>query len=654
MLYNLKIIRKKSKPILWHELEVPCGITFSVLSVFLDIATGIKDAPPSEYLFDLPSFAVQLREGIFEDGTNPLYKLALREADTTFINEYMKKGSWFTYRPDRNEDTAFRVEVKEIINRKQEMAFPGKYSRGVFELYEKEDGSSFKERIKEFMNYRVRYDDGFHFMKKAEILDQRGKRNILPEGQIPIELVSTVIVPAMTNPESRPDNTIQSIGEIIRAGAEQVMASLDIQNFRTDDHSSLREMLFAIYHEEDLRRLAGLLGISDDVPGEFLSLFDTEYRKSVASLVLAKRCADRMLEKECMVESLLSMNDRQMETFMRAIKEGGTFKTETFAETDDMAFLCELDYAVPLKKEDMYMIPKDVIEAFREIDTPEFHHRRQQHVWLMDCLEVVEYYYGSIPIRHFYRLYRQFGELDRKKMLDAIRAFDNFETLCTVHDGRIIYNGWLHDDEYKSLESCQGDKDYYIPAKEEVEDISWNGYPSKQKEVKMLLAFFKNEMKMEEFDAEDLTEEVWHTLNQGGGFHDVMDMINEKKMVFPSDKAVQKFAECITNLNNRTPMLYNRGFRPEDLRPIEMEKIRRNGLKVVPGSTQAAGMLAEASAQLRAMGINIDLDSNAREVDTAFISPDRRTVIKGKKKIYPNDPCPCGSGKKYKNCCGRR
>ena len=23
------------------------------------------------------------------------------------------------------------------------------------------------------------------------------------------------------------------------------------------------------------------------------------------------------------------------------------------------------------------------------------------------------------------------------------------------------------------------------------------------------------------------------------------------------------------------------------------------------------------------------------------------------KKVYPNDPCPCGSGKKYKNCHGR-
>ena len=23
-------------------------------------------------------------------------------------------------------------------------------------------------------------------------------------------------------------------------------------------------------------------------------------------------------------------------------------------------------------------------------------------------------------------------------------------------------------------------------------------------------------------------------------------------------------------------------------------------------------------------------------------------------KVYPNDPCPCGSGKKYKQCCGRK
>ncbi len=36
--------------------------------------------------------------------------------------------------------------------------------------------------------------------------------------------------------------------------------------------------------------------------------------------------------------------------------------------------------------------------------------------------------------------------------------------------------------------------------------------------------------------------------------------------------------------------------------------------------------------------------------DSAQRGPKRRESA----KIYPNDPCPCGSGKKYKQCCGRR
>lgn len=35
--------------------------------------------------------------------------------------------------------------------------------------------------------------------------------------------------------------------------------------------------------------------------------------------------------------------------------------------------------------------------------------------------------------------------------------------------------------------------------------------------------------------------------------------------------------------------------------------------------------------------------------DTVVNAPKRRD----EKKVYPNDPCPCGSGKKYKQCCGR-
>ena len=36
--------------------------------------------------------------------------------------------------------------------------------------------------------------------------------------------------------------------------------------------------------------------------------------------------------------------------------------------------------------------------------------------------------------------------------------------------------------------------------------------------------------------------------------------------------------------------------------------------------------------------------------DSALRAPKKREV----QKVYPNDPCPCGSGKKYKQCCGRK
>lgn len=42
---------------------------------------------------------------------------------------------------------------------------------------------------------------------------------------------------------------------------------------------------------------------------------------------------------------------------------------------------------------------------------------------------------------------------------------------------------------------------------------------------------------------------------------------------------------------------------------------------------------------------------NVMQSGQAPVTPINRPV--SNKKIYPNEPCPCGSGKKYKKCCGR-
>ena len=51
---------------------------------------------------------------------------------------------------------------------------------------------------------------------------------------------------------------------------------------------------------------------------------------------------------------------------------------------------------------------------------------------------------------------------------------------------------------------------------------------------------------------------------------------------------------------------------------------------------------------------NIQRKKVAKEVNTVNPGTGKKTpYVRKKEKIGRNDPCPCGSGKKYKNCCGR-
>ena len=59
------------------------------------------------------------------------------------------------------------------------------------------------------------------------------------------------------------------------------------------------------------------------------------------------------------------------------------------------------------------------------------------------------------------------------------------------------------------------------------------------------------------------------------------------------------------------------------------------------------------------MHVQIEQKVEREEVAKVTGTNKDETVAKGPvkregKKIMPNDPCPCGSGKKYKFCCGRK
>lgn len=54
----------------------------------------------------------------------------------------------------------------------------------------------------------------------------------------------------------------------------------------------------------------------------------------------------------------------------------------------------------------------------------------------------------------------------------------------------------------------------------------------------------------------------------------------------------------------------------------------------------------EEAMQRQQVGKNLSVN---RSDETAKKAPTKRSDV----KVYPNDPCPCGSGRKYKMCCGR-
>lgn len=83
---------------------------------------------------------------------------------------------------------------------------------------------------------------------------------------------------------------------------------------------------------------------------------------------------------------------------------------------------------------------------------------------------------------------------------------------------------------------------------------------------------------------------------------------------------------------------------------------RDNAGAVPPRVADAAGNAAEqpataaiaASQRVQAMHQKYGQDGDGRPAQ-----PLPRTIRRETEKIGRNDPCPCGSGKKYKNCCGR-
>ena len=370
---------------------------------------------------------------------------------------------------------------------------------------------------------------------------------------------------------------------------------------------------------------------------------------------LVELVAARLLDPDVMFCRMSIFDDRAIEIFEKGI---GKFYRFTDEERDTVNVLNEMEFAAVGRDdagEDIVFVFDDVAEVWRGVKKEKFDAYRKRASWVWKCLYWTEEMYGYTPIENFLDVINVKKEL-RMTADELIEIFDHFplDQLWTVRlDDIFLSTIYAPDsDRLYDLRVRQQGKDYYIPTAAEVEELfdtcALLSTPSYQKMKK----YMTKNLHLTETEAEDILLDLWDMLSTEDDFHESMQWFMEQ-----FETKTKKQAEDVLNLfmplSNNTRMISNKGHTPSEL--SGRVKFGPGNMPVITaGSSLAAGMLAEAAPEIRKMGFGLDLESNAANIPVMDLPNGLDGPVKmSQKKVYPNDPCPCGSGKKFKKCCGK-
>ena len=143
-----------------------------------------------------------------------------------------------------------------------------------------------------------------------------------------------------------------------------------------------------------------------------------------------------------------------------------------------------------------------------------------------------------------------------------------------------------------------------------------------------------------------LSSEAGDRDENGRGSARAVQLSNEWYM----SKCVDEYAGMLLYAAEKYPYSYARTVTfLEQLQTLGPEKMRENILDQFAEIEDVKAGRDEIAAELD------KAYRNARIIrkQPVYIAEGGVTYKRGAKKIMPNDPCPCGSGKKYKKCHGR-
>ena len=188
----------------------------------------------------------------------------------------------------------------------------------------------------------------------------------------------------------------------------------------------------------------------------------------------------------------------------------------------------------------------------------------------------------------------------------------------------------LGDDEYDELEHAQEGKPWYIPPREEFLRYADDFYHEKSPQLLALLNFLQNTQRKLHCPPQEIADEVEGLLEIDARLTDIVDDVHRLGIRFQDQQNFQLFIRLCLNLSHHTRRHIHRGHTPAELGLPQQD-------------------LADAMEE-------VSLDDDYRDPLEAIGQMLRTNLMPASTvtgKPSKNGPCPCGSGRKYKNCCGK-
>lgn len=632
MFVQIKAIRKGYKPPRWRRAYLPMHITFSQMAYILEVILELPETDQFEFEF------YQEKDRVIETWEEKLFPDAREysywDAVNACVDDWLMKKNWFTFRVKGlgKEYPEYRVECEKLI-----------------------DEIRFKTGDRDLLAYpillkevSVKEDTCW---SNADGINQRLKEScFLKEGESTYPSFSEVSagvqdlqgIEFSSKTRSRDPLLKQSTRSLLTEIGKSLMHWGTVRQSAADgteesEPAVMLDMLMA-YTKADLVAAAEETGC--------------DLRSSKKS-EMALELAFHLLDSDVMRELLLSLTETELDAFESAIKRKRFQPTEE--EWKDLAEAYNLNYIAEYSDDTAEVVPEAAM-TYERICRNGYRAYHADARWLIECLNAYAMLYVVGPVRLLFRMYKQReGSLkDYTAFQELLNKIPMKQNPCCIIEDKLVADDAVENDIYKRIEGRQRDIPYYIPDEKTIWDYAVHGYPATEGPYKKLYSFFKEELKLGCGLCADLCKQAFSVLSCGGMPSDYMDKLKEREIELTSSRQVELFAGIITDLNNCTRMFELKGHTPIETMRLMPAPQPGKGQVIVPMNSLSADILEKNKKMLKDKGIEVDTDRTAHRVSvTALPDGIHGRMGTGIRKIYPNDPCPCGSGKKYKKCCGR-